>query len=153
MDRRKYAAPSIAFLALGVLFSGVLAFACLGCGNGATSDTVHLAGKVTLDGKPVPATAQGAITFQPAAGNKGKAVTVAIVDGAYNSKITPRGDVIAIVSLNMPTGKTYKSERTGQDVAELSPVTLTPEQAQGIALTVDGNEANHDFSLTSENNK
>jgi hypothetical protein len=148
MDRRKYAAPSVAFLALGIL-----AFACQGCGEGATSDTAHLTGKVTLDGEPVPASAQGAITFQPAASNKGKAITVAIVNGAYDSKITPRGDVTAIVSLNMPTGKTYKSERTGQDVAELSPVTLSPEQSQGIALAVDGDEANHDFSLTSANNK
>jgi hypothetical protein len=132
---------------------GVLACACLGCGKSATGDTAHWAGKVTLDGKPVPASAQGAITFQPAAGSKGKAIAVPIVNGAYSSPITPRGEVTAIVSLNMPTGKTYKSERTGQDVAELSPVTLTPEQSQGIALTVEGDEANHDFSLSSANNK
>jgi hypothetical protein len=144
MDCRQYAAPSVAFLTLGIL-----ALACLGCGEGATRDTAHWAGKVTLDGEPVPATAQGAITFQPAAGNKGKAVTVAIVNGAYDSRITPRGQVTATVSLSMPTGKTYKSERTGQDVAELSPVTLSPEQSQGIALTVDGDEANHDFALIS----
>jgi hypothetical protein len=148
MDRRKDAASWFKFLALGML-----ACACLGCGGSATSDTAHWTGKVTLDGQPVPATAQGAITFQPAADNKGKAITVAIVNGAYHSRITPLGQVTAIVSLNMPTGKTYKSERTGQDVAELSPVTLTPEQSQGIALTVDGDEANHDFSLTSANNK
>jgi hypothetical protein len=148
MDRPKLAASWFEFLALGVL-----ACAFLGCGKNAASDTAHLAGKVTLDGKPIPASAHGAITFQPAAGNKAKAITVAIVNGAYDSRITPRGEVTAIVSLNIPTGKTYKSERTGQDVAELSPVTLTPEQSHGIALTVDGDEANHDFSLTSANNK
>jgi hypothetical protein len=148
MDRRKDATPWFEFLALGLL-----ACACLGCGGSATNETAHWAGKVTLDGEPVPASAQGAITFQPAADNKGKAIAVSIVNGAYNSPITPRGQVTAIVSLNLPNGKTFKSERTGQDVAELSPVTLTPEQSEGIALTVDGDEANHDFSLTSANNK
>jgi hypothetical protein len=148
MDCRKYAAPSV-----GLMVLGVLALACLGCGKNATSDTAHWAGKVTLDGEPIPASAQGAITFQPAAGSKSKAVTVAIVNGVYDSRITPLGQVTAIVSLNLPNGKTYKSERTGQDIPELSPVTLTPEQSQGIALSVDGDEANHDFSLTSAKNK
>jgi hypothetical protein len=148
MDRRKCAASWFKILALGLLVC-----ACLGCGGSATSDTAHWAGKVTLDGEPIPAGAQAAITFQPAAGNKSKAITVPIVNGAYDSPMTPRGQVTAIVSLNLPTGKTYKSERTGQDVAELLPVTLTEEQSQGIALTVDGDEANHDFSLTSANNK
>jgi hypothetical protein len=148
MDRPKLAASWFEFLALGLLVC-----ACLSCGKNAASDTAHWAGKVTLDGEPFPASAQGAITFQPAAGNKGKAIAVPIVNGAYNSPITPRGQVTAIVSLNLPNGKTFKSERTGQEVPELSPVTLTPEQSQGIALTVDGDETNHDFSLTSANNK
>jgi hypothetical protein len=147
MDRRTFAASRFEYLALGVLACG-----CLGCGKSA-SDTAHWAGMVTLDGKPIPANAKAAITFQPAGGSKGKAITVPIVNGAYNSPNTPLGHVTAIVSLNLPSGKTYKSERTGQEVAELSPVTLTPEQTQGIALTVDGDNANHDFSLTSANNK
>jgi hypothetical protein len=147
MDRRTFAASWFEYLALGVL-----ACACLGCGKSA-SDTAHWAGKVTLDGQPVPASAQGSITFQPAAGSKGKAITVAIVDGTYDSPATPRGEVLAMMSLSIPTGKTYKSERTGLEVPEMNHVTLTPEQSQGIPLTVEGDQANHDFSLTSANNE
>jgi hypothetical protein len=125
------------------------AITCMGCGADAESGTAHLAGKVTLDGESVPANAQAAITFQPSAGNKGKAVSVPIVNGAYDSPSTPRGPVLAIMSLSIPTGKTMKSERTGREVSEMTTIALSPEQLGGIALDITGDDDNHDFPLTS----
>lgn len=132
-----------------IVAMGSLVVTCLGCGAGATSNTAHLAGKVTLDGEPVPANALAAITFQPATGNQGKAITVAIVDGAYDSPHTPRGEVLAILSLSTPSGKVVKSERTGREFSEMTAIELSPEQMGGIALNINDDEDNHDFSLTS----
>jgi hypothetical protein len=82
----------------------LLLVACVvGC-SGGSSDTVQLKGKVTLDGEPVPANAQASVTFQPTAGNKGKAVTAAITNSTYDSPNTPRGSVLAIMSISIPTG-------------------------------------------------
>jgi hypothetical protein len=110
---------------------------------------VHLKGKVTLDGAPVPANAQASVTFQPTAGNKGKAVTAAIANGEYDSPNTPRGPVLAIMSLSIPTGKMIMSERMGTEVPEIKTVTLSQEQMGGITLDVTGDETAHDFDLKS----
>lgn len=83
----------------------LLLVACVvGCGGG-SADTLHLKGKVTLDGAPVPANAQASVTFQPVVGNKGRAVTAVIVNGEYDSPNTPRGPVLAIMSLSIPRAK------------------------------------------------
>jgi hypothetical protein len=126
----------------------LLAVGLAGCGGG-SADTVHLKGKVTLDGEPVPTDAQASVTFQPTAGNKGKAVTAAIVNGAYDSPNTPRGPVLAIMSLSIPTGKMVMSERVGAEVPEINTVTLSQAQIGGIAIDVTGDETTHDFALTS----
>ena len=126
----------------------LLAASVVGCGGG-SSENVHLKGKVTLDGSPVPANAQASVTFQPTAGNKGKAVTAAITNGEYDSPNTPRGPVLAIMSISIPTGKMIKSERMGTDVPEIKTVTLSQGQMGGIAMEVTGDEATHDFELTS----
>jgi hypothetical protein len=120
-----------------------------GCGAGKPADTAHLAGKVTLDGEPIPADAQASITFQPTAGNKGKAITVPIVNSAYDSPHTPRGSVLAIMSLTIPTGKMVMSERVGREVPEMKTVTLSQEQMGGITLDVAGDEPNRNFELMS----
>lgn len=126
----------------------MLVVCVVGCG-GSNSDTVHLKGKVTLDGVPVPVNAQASVTFQPAAGNKGKAVTAAITNGEYDSPQTPRGPVLAIMSLSIPTGKMVRSERMGTDVPEIKSVALVQEQMGGIAIDVTGDETTHDFMLES----
>jgi hypothetical protein len=133
----------VAFACVLLIVAGIV-----GCG-GSAIDTVHLKGKVTLDGDPVPPNAQASVTFQPAAGNKGKAVTVPIVNGAYDSPNTPRGSVLAIMSLSIPTGKMVMSERMGTEVPEIKTVMLSQEQAGGIALDVTDDETTHDFSLES----
>jgi hypothetical protein len=120
----------------------------LGCGGG-SADTVHLKGKVSLNGVPVPANAQASVTFQPTAGNKGKAVTAAIVNGEYDSPNTPRGPVLAIMSLSIPTGKMIMSERMGTEVPEIKTVTLSQDQMGGITLDITGDETTHDFDLKS----
>lgn len=118
----------------------------LGCA-GEVGNTARLAGKVTLDGKPIPADAQAAITFQPELGSTAKPVTVPIKNSTYDSPNTPRGFVTAIFNLNIPTGKMVMSERIGKEVAELETVTLHADQVGGISLEVESNETIHDFEL------
>ncbi|WP_428308106.1 hypothetical protein [Lacipirellula sp.] len=118
---------------------------CTGCGGGSsTGNTAHLQGQVTIGGQPLPAGADGAITFRTSAG----AVTVPIADGKYDSPATPRGAVKAYFSINKPTGKTYKSARTGTDVAET--VSIVPASvSKGIDVEVSSDRADQNFDLAS----
>jgi hypothetical protein len=119
---------------------------CTGCGGGSsTGNTAHLQGQVTIGGQPLPAGADGAITFRASAGG---AVTVPIAEGKYDSPATPRGAVKAYFSINKPTGKTYKSARTGTDVAET--ISIVPASvSKGIDVEVSGDKADQNFDLAS----
>ncbi|BBO31187.1 hypothetical protein [Lacipirellula parvula] len=119
---------------------------CTGCGGrSSTGNTAHLQGQVTIGGQPLPAGADGAITFRTTAGG---AVTVPIAEGKYDSPATPRGAVKAYFSINKPTGKTYKSARTGTDVAET--VSIVPASvSNGVEVEVSGDKADQNFDLGS----
>src|SRR5688500_15158163 len=92
---------------------------CVGCGGGSSSgNTAHLEGTVTLDGQPLPAGSEGAITFRPTQSGQGRPVTVTIADGKYDSPATPKGAVKAFVTISKPTGRMLKSERTGGEYPE-----------------------------------
>ncbi len=141
---------SVNFKILNRLLLIVLTAHSLGCGkSGSSTPSVHLQGAVMIDGEPVPANAQASITFQPSAGNKGRPVTVPIVGGKYDSPETPLGSVLAIVSLNIPTGKTVMSERMGGEVPEIKTIALSPEQAGGIKLDLTEDKLDQDFVLES----
>jgi hypothetical protein len=119
--------------------------ASLGCGGGSSSgDTAHLQGTVTIGGQPLPADAHGSITFR---NDAGKAVTAPIVDGSYDSPQTPRGAVKAYFTISTPTGKTYKSERTGAEVPET--VSIVPASASGgldVEVSTDKRDQNFDLA-------
>ena len=121
-----------------------LVMECCGCGQGG-GDTVHLAGKVTLDGKPLPAGARASITFRPN-DPKVKAVTMPIVDGKYDSPQTPKGAFKASFEINVPTGKKLMSDRTGEQYDETQNV-VPPKYQQGIELNVTDDNLAHDFNL------
>lgn len=109
-----------------------------GCGGPDT--TSQLSGEVTLDGQPLPEDARASITFRPARGTEGKPVNVEIVRSHYKCPSVPTGDIVAEISITIPTGETYYSDRTGQEVEKLENVQLAPEQEDGIELTVTGDE-------------
>jgi hypothetical protein len=112
-------------------------------------DTAHLQGAITLNGGALPVDAEGAITFKPASGGQGRTVTVPIVAGQYDSPDTPKGAVKAYLVISKPTGRTYKSERTGAQVAEVASI-VPPKYGAGVDLEVTGDATDQNFELASE---
>lgn len=109
--------------------------ALIGCG-GSSGTTAHLSGQVTLDGQPLPAGAVASVTFRPSGTSKGRSVSVEIIDSRYDCVNAPKGPVLAVMNISLPTGRTVHSERTGQDYQETAVVQLAPDQMAGIALEV-----------------
>ena len=121
----------------------LIIFLTSGCGEG-SGPTAHLAGAVTINGKPVPSDAEASLSFEPEAG--GRPVSVPITNGRYDSLETPQGDVYVKFYISRRVGPVKTSERTGekyQDVANLVP----PEHAAGMPLSVIGDNLNQDFKL------
>ncbi|MBX3433196.1 MAG: hypothetical protein KF847_07735 [Pirellulales bacterium] len=115
-----------------------------GCGG--SNSTVHLHGKVTLGGQPIPADAKASITFAPPGGSELKAVSVPIVNGEYDSPATPVGKLRAYFEVSKETGPVKKSERTGaeyRDVVNLVP----PRSATGVEIEVAGENLDQNFDL------
>lgn len=104
----------------------------------------HLAGEVTINGEPVPAEADAALSFKPLEG--GESVSVTITDSRYDSPQTPKGKLSVKFYISRPVGPVKVSERTGkeyQDTANLVP----PKHAAGMTLDVSGDNLSHDFHL------
>ena len=118
---------------------------CVGCGGSSSSgNTAHLQGAVTLAGQPLPAEAEGAITFRS---DSGGAATAPIVQGRYDSPATPKGIVKVYFSISKPTGKTYKSERTGAEIAET--ISIVPASVSGgvdVDVSADNSDQNFDLA-------
>ena len=106
-----------------------------GCGT--SSDRVaHLTGEVTLDGQPLSEQASASITFRPV-GEAGQPVSAQIVQGRYDCPNVPRGTVLAVFSISVPTGRTLQGDlRTGEGNREFKSVALSPDQSVGIELEV-----------------
>ena len=131
----------VSLLALMATFSW-----CAGCGGSSSAgNTAHLQGQVTIGGQPLPAGSDGAITFRTSAGG---AVTVPIAEGKYDSPATPKGAVKAYFSINKPTGKTYKSERTGTEVVEKASI-VPASVGNGVEVEVSGDKSDQNFDLAS----
>lgn len=125
--------------------AAILLVSAVGCGDG-MGPTAHLAGKVTLFGKPVPSDAEGSITFireQPQ--GKKASVTVPVVAGQYDSPETPQGNLRAFIALSRK-GKKRKSARTGEHYQEIVNI-LPPKYATGIQLEVNGDDTSRNFDL------
>jgi hypothetical protein len=125
---------SIRWKFVAIVFATTL---CVGC-DSSSGDVSRLSGQVTLDGQPLPQGTLGSVMFQPAAGSGAKPASAEILNSRYDCPTAPNGKVTAQVSLSVPTGKTYTSDRTGQQVTETKLVELVPEQARGIEINVAG---------------
>lgn len=128
---------------MGKLLGVVALIALSGCGGGAAR-TAHLAGAVTIDGEPVPDDADATVSFSPVDG--GQAVSVAIVNGRYDSPDTPQGSVVAKFYISRPVGPVKTSERTGEQYRDIENM-VPPEAAAGVTLEVDGDDTSRDFDL------
>jgi hypothetical protein len=126
-----------------LLALAIIIFLMSGCRDG-SGPNAHLAGTVTINGKPVPSDADAAVSFQPQGG--GQSVTVPITNGRYDSPSTPQGSVLVKFYISRRVGPIKTSERTGekyQDTANLVP----PDHAAGMSLVVSGDNVNQDFDL------
>jgi hypothetical protein len=123
----------------------VAAFALVvGCGGAA--DTVHLQGQVTFDGQPLPADAEGSISFQPTKGDQSRATVAKIIDGQYDAPNAPPGRVKATISLVKPTGKMLDNGR-GEPSPEYESL-IPADYSNAFDLEVSGDKTEQNFDLT-----
>jgi hypothetical protein len=106
-----------------------------------------LRGRITLDGKPLPADAEGSISFQPNSGDQSRAVVAQVVDGSYDSPSTPTGLVKAVINLTQPTGRMLDNAR-GDPSPEMRSL-VPPEAASVFDLEVAGDKDDQNFDLKS----
>jgi len=119
---------------------GVVAGLLTGCGRSQATDTASLAGRVTIDGEPV---VTGGIQFMPL--DQGRPAFAEVRDGVYRADV-PRGRVRAIFSSRRETGRQIEIySTTVPEVVDVLPASLR----EGIEITVSGDDAAHDFNLTS----
>jgi hypothetical protein len=111
----------------------------MGCGTVVREDTAALAGRVTIDGKPV---ALGGIQFMPL--EKGRPAFAEVRDGLYVARV-PKGRVRAIFSSRRETGRQVEVYSTTMpEVIDALPASLR----EGIEITVEGDDPNRDFVLS-----
>lgn len=125
--------------------AGLLLASVVGCGHGSSKPTAHLSGVVTINGQPIPANATGTIMFRPTKAGMANTAGVPINGGRYDSPNTPVGDVTVFFSIQEPTGKMI-SDAGGPPYAEMQPI-VPAGAANGMALTVSGDNAEQDFDL------
>jgi len=114
-----------------------------GCGGGAK--TASVSGTVTINGKPIPADAEGSITFAVKDGDEEQSATVPITGGKYESPETPQGSVLVTFHI-FKFGPPKVSERTGQEFREET--TLVPaNKAAGQTVDITEDTATLDFNL------
>jgi hypothetical protein len=113
-----------------------------GCGG---SNAAHLQGVVTINGQPVPADAQGSVTFQPTESGKGKTMSAPLEGGHYDLPDVPLGPYRAIITVQRPTGRTIDNGR-GTPAPEFENM-ISPDQLQGIDTTVEGDREDLNFDL------
>jgi hypothetical protein len=117
----------------------------VGCGSGDGAATAHLQGKVTINGQPLPADAEGTITFNTTEATQAKAVTVTLANGAYDSPSTPTGPVKVAFNITQPSGPEVTNDRgaTYRESKSLVPA----KYAGGMDLTVGDDNDAQDFNL------
>jgi hypothetical protein len=106
----------------------------------------RLTGEVRLDGQPLPPSALASVSFQPTKAGAERPTSAPIVDSRYDCPNVPKGNVTAFIRMAIPTGRTYRDERTGKDVSDLENVVLAADEEDGIEVDVSGdNTVNFDL--------
>jgi hypothetical protein len=119
-----------------------------GCGSGGRTEPVaKLEGAVMIGGKPLPADAEGIITFMPATRGEAPPVQAKIASGQYKADKVPKGQVLATFNITKMTGKMLK---TSPDDIHPTPerINLVPEASRmGVKFEVQGDNPKQDFDL------
>jgi len=130
------------YAARGVVVVGLIAALAVGCGP----STADLAGKVTIDGKPLPDDAKGTIYFAPVDPGAGESVAALVTDSGYKASKVPSGEVSVSFEITQNVGSVKVSPRTGAEYQETKSL-VPPSASGGIRLKVAGDNANQDFDL------
>lgn len=121
----------------------LVAILATGCGD-STGPGAKVAGNVSINGEPVE---KGMISFSPRESGIGKPTTADIVDGRYEAKDVPIGNVLVQIHATKETGKMVADQDEGGEYAEV--LDLVPEKYRsGIETTISAEEESHDFELT-----
>ncbi|MCS7304774.1 MAG: hypothetical protein NZ602_06680 [Thermoguttaceae bacterium] len=121
----------------------------VGCGGQQTSFGVRLAGRVTLQGQPLPPEVDARIRFMPTAPGQGQPVEVQIVNSQYQASNVPKGKLIVLWYITRPTGQ-LRIDPNSPDGYPKEAVreNLVPERyRQGIPLEVSADNLELNFDL------
>lgn len=136
-----------------ICYSCLIAFSALvtlpGCGEGGSGKpTAHLAGTVTISGKPLPDDAEGYIQFMPDAGGSAAPTSTEIHDGRYDAADVPLGNVTAIFTIQRLTGRMVREDNAPGATPYPERENLVPKKHRaGVKVNVEGDNDAHDFDL------
>ena len=120
-----------------------------GCDRGPGYPSARLAGRVTLDGQPIP---EGKIMFRPVDRGAGPVGGTTFADGAYIADDVPLGKINVQLVATRETGNMvplWPNDPQGAQVPEM--VDLIPERYKlGIEIVVEGDDEGLDFELQSD---
>lgn len=123
--------------------------ATAGCGHsGRSAPVARLAGTVTVNGKPLPADAEGAITFMSAVRDQAAPSQVRLSGGSYEADAVPIGQVNVLFSITRLTGRmvTEKDAPRGTPYPERE-ILVPAKCREGIPLQVTGDNLQQNFDL------
>jgi hypothetical protein len=131
----------------GLVQLTLLAFTALaGCGSHSRYGTATIAGRVTVDGKPVP---KGAISFSPMHGTAGTVVGAAIKAGQYRCEQVPIGNVTVTFVAQDTEPIEFVEKGTGI-VRHVPRDILPPGYASGLTAEIAGDRSEMNFDLKSK---
>jgi hypothetical protein len=127
----------------------VLLAAMAGCGpSGSSAPVARLAGTVTVNGKPLPADAEGTVTFMSIALNQAAPTQVRISGGSYKANAVPIGQVLVLFNITRLTGRLVTEKDAPRGTPFLEREILVPVKCrEGISLQVSGDNLQQDFDL------
>jgi hypothetical protein len=108
----------------------------------------QLAGMVTINGKSLPADAEGTITFMSTALNQAPPTQVRLSGGSYKADAVPIGRVLVLFNVTRLTGRmvTEKDAPRGTPFPERE-ILVPVKCREGISLQVTGDNLRQDFDL------
>jgi len=112
----------------------------------------HLAGKVTIQGQPVPADAEGRIRFMPTSPGQGPPVETTIQNSRYEIRNVPKGKQRVFFYITRRTGRVILNQ-TSPDAyphQEERENLVPPRFQQGVEIEVSADNLQLDFHLGQE---
>ncbi|MCG8586697.1 MAG: hypothetical protein MI757_18495 [Pirellulales bacterium] len=120
-----------------------LGVALVGCSGGPNYPTATLAGKVTIDGKPME---NGRMQFIPQEDQQAHPTFVEVSGGSYRVDDAPVGKITVTFTATELVGEKQEYDQTLPVYKNL----VARKYRDGITIEIQGDDASRDFSLTSK---